>query len=69
MGNYIELHARSALSFLRGASSPEDLVYAAAEADMPALGLCDRDGVYGSARAEFTAKEVGGFHAIVGSEL
>jgi error-prone DNA polymerase len=65
---YIELHARSAFSFLRGSAQPEAVVARAAEVDMPALALCDRDGVYGSARAEHAAKEHGP-RAIVGSEV
>ena len=67
---YIELHARSALSFLRGASQPEDLVRQAAALGMPALGICDRDGVYGSARAQYATRELASeFQAIVGGEL
>jgi error-prone DNA polymerase len=59
MSDYIELHARSAFSFLRGASQPEELVVMAAAAGMRALALTDRDGVYGSARAHYTAEELG----------
>ena len=67
---YTELHARSALSFLRGASRPEDLVCQTAALGMTALGLCDRDGVYGTARAQYATRElISEFHAIVGSEL
>ena len=46
---YIELHAASAFSFLEGASLPEDLIQRAAELDMPAMALLDRNGVYGAA--------------------
>ncbi|MCB1078094.1 MAG: PHP domain-containing protein, partial [Verrucomicrobiae bacterium] len=68
--SYIELHARSAFSFHRGASHPEELVRRAAELGYPALAITDRDGVYGSARAHHAAKELGtGFRAIVGAEL
>lgn len=66
--SYLELHARSAFSFLRGASNPEDLAVAALKNGMPALALCDRDGVYGSARMHARAKEHG-LRAIVGAEL
>ncbi|HSP63804.1 MAG TPA: PHP domain-containing protein, partial [Pyrinomonadaceae bacterium] len=48
--DYIELHARSAFSFLQGASTPEDLIGAGAELEMPAMALLDRDGVYGAPR-------------------
>ena len=47
---YVELHARSAFSFLRGSSSPEDLVRAAQAAELPAVALLDRDGLYGAPR-------------------
>ncbi len=66
--SYVELHARSAFSFLRGASQPEDLAETAAQLGLPALALCDRDGVYGSARLHAAAREVG-MRAIVGAEL
>src|SRR5947199_1253218 len=65
---YIELHARSAFSFLRGASAPEYLAEVAAKLDIRALAVCDRDGVYGAPRLFGRAKEVG-IHAIVGAEL
>jgi len=65
---YAELHARSAFSFLRGASLPEELARSAAELEIPALAVCDRDGVYGSARLTTTAKECG-VKPIVGCEL
>ena len=42
--SYVELHANSAFSFLRGASFPEQLAQVAAELEMPALGLLDRTG-------------------------
>ncbi len=48
--SYVELHARSAFSFLRGASTPEDLVKAASDKNLAALALLDRDGVYGAPR-------------------
>ncbi len=47
---YVELHAASAFSFLEGASQPEALIERAAEIDMPAIALLDRNGFYGSAR-------------------
>ena len=54
---YVELHARSAFSFLRGASLPEHLVAAAMQAELPALALLDRDGVYGAPRFFQSAQE------------
>lgn len=66
--SFIELQSRSAFSFLRGASLPEDLVSAAANTDMSALAVTDRMGVYGSVRAHRAAREAG-LRAIVGCEL
>lgn len=66
--DYHELHARSAFSFLRGASAPEGLADRAGALDLPAVALCDRDGFYGSVRFHGRAKE-NGFRAIVGTEL
>jgi error-prone DNA polymerase len=65
---YVELHARSAFSFLRGGSLPEALAAEAARLEMPALALCDRDGLYGAVRLHMSAKECG-VRALVGSEL
>ena len=65
---YVELHARSAFSFLRGASQPELLAETAARQGLSALALCDRNGVYGAPRFYTAAKEQG-LRAIVGSEL
>src|SRR5438093_166001 len=66
--SYIELHAGSAFSFLRGGSFPEQLAEVAAELEMPALALCDRDGVYGAQRFSVAAREHG-IRPIIGAEL
>src|SRR5579862_1094088 len=66
--NYVELHARSAFSFLEGASLPEDLVGRAKELEYPAIALLDRDGVYGSPRFHMAAKTAG-LRAHVGAEI
>ena len=68
MSGYVELHARSAFSFLRGASQPEDLAGEAARLELPALALLDRDGVYGAARLYGAAREHG-LRARVGAEI
>ena len=47
---YVELHARSAFSFLEGAVAPEELASACRAGGMPAMALLDRDGVYGAPR-------------------
>ncbi|HYL37959.1 MAG TPA: error-prone DNA polymerase [Bryobacteraceae bacterium] len=56
---YIELHARSAFSFLEGSSVPEELVARAAELGQPALAILDRDNVSGAARFHMAAKKAG----------
>src|SRR2546423_14126342 len=66
--SYVELHARSAFSFLRGSSSPEHLAFVAAELGLPALALCDRDGVFGAPRF-YTAAQESRIRPLVGSEL
>ncbi len=68
MTRFVELHARSAFSFLRGASQPERLAERAAQIGLPALALCDRDGVYAAPRLRTAGKEHG-ICAIVGAEL
>ena len=65
---YIELHAASAFSFLRGASLPETLVERAAALGYPALALLDADGVYGAPRFHKAARQAG-IKAIIGAEL
>jgi error-prone DNA polymerase len=65
---YIELHARSAFSFLEGASLPEELIAAGQEYGMPAMALLDRDGVYGSPRFHFAALKHG-MKAHIGAEI
>jgi error-prone DNA polymerase len=65
---YVELHAASAFSFLRGASLPEALVERAATLGYPALALLDADGVYGAPRFHRAAKQAG-LKAIIGAEL
>src|SRR5438105_12956077 len=65
---YSELHARSAFSFLRGSSNPEDLVRRAVELELPAVALLDRDGVYGAPRFYAPAREHG-LRARVGAEV
>jgi error-prone DNA polymerase len=53
---YVELHARSAFSFLEGASVPEALGHACFEKQLPAMALVDRNGLYGSPRFHFATK-------------
>jgi error-prone DNA polymerase len=65
---YIELHSRSAFSFLEGASTPEELIAVCANLGMPAMALLDRDGVYGSPRFHLAAKTTG-IKAHIGAEV
>ena len=65
---YTELHARSAFTFLEGASLPETLAQTCAEYRMPAMALLDRNGVYGAPRFHAQAKKCC-IKAHVGSEL
>ena len=66
--NYVELHAGSAFSFLRGGSFPEQLAEVAAELEMPAMALLDRNGVYGVQRFSVAAREHN-VRPIIGCEL
>src|SRR5262249_37296919 len=66
--SYVELHARSAFSFLQGACTPEDLIVACADLGIPAMALLDRDAVYGAPRFHMPAKKTG-TRAHIGSEI
>ncbi len=68
MPQYVELHARSAFSFLEGASLPEDLASRAAELGQPALAITDAHGVYGAPRLHLAAKKLG-IRALIGAEV
>src|SRR5689334_11213792 len=65
---YVELHARSAFSFLEGASVPEELIATILGLDMPAMALLDRDGVYGAPRFHLSARK-NGLKAHIGAEV
>ena len=65
---YIEIHARSAFSFLEGGSLPEALAEFCAAQDVPAMALLDRNGVYGSPRFHMAAQKAG-IKAHVGAEV
>jgi error-prone DNA polymerase len=65
---YIELHARSAFSFLEGSSLPEELMSACARLKMPAMALLDVDGVYGAPRFHLAATKIG-IKAHIGAEV
>jgi error-prone DNA polymerase len=65
---YVELHARSAFSFLEGASLPEAMVQQAANLALPGLALLDRDGLYGSPRLYTNAQKLG-LRSHIGAEV
>ncbi len=65
---YVELHARSAFSFLEGASLPELLMARCAQLDMPAMALLDRNGLYGAPRFKMAAERAG-TRAHIGAEI
>ena len=65
---YVELHARSAFSFLEGTSLPEDMASFCATLKIPAMALLDRDGVYGAPRFHLAAKKAG-IKAHIGAEV
>jgi error-prone DNA polymerase len=66
--SYVELHVRSAFSFLEGASAPEELAAVCADYQMPAMALLDRDGVYGSPRFHL-AMDKTSLRAHIGAEV
>jgi hypothetical protein len=65
---YAELHCASAFSFLEGASQPEDLVERAAELELPAVALVDRNTVSGAPRFWKAARDAG-IKPLVGAEI
>ncbi|HEY7306957.1 MAG TPA: PHP domain-containing protein, partial [Bryobacteraceae bacterium] len=65
---YIELHARSAFSFLEGASLPEDLAFRCAELGQHAMAITDTHGVYGAPRFHLAANKLG-IKALIGAEV
>jgi DNA polymerase III alpha subunit len=63
---YVELHARSAFSFLEGASLPEELGIRCAKLEQPAMALSDAHGVYGAPRFHTAARKLG-IRALIGA--
>jgi error-prone DNA polymerase len=66
--SYVELQVTSNYSFLRGASAAEELIAAAAELGLPAIGITDLNTVAGAVRMHDAAKE-GGVRLLPGSRL
>ena len=65
---FVHLDVRSAFSLKEGAFVPEHLAALAAEMEMPAVALTDRDGLYGAARF-VAACEREGVRPILGASL
>src|SRR6266851_9804200 len=65
---YAELQAATAFSFLRGASTPEEMVETAAAIGLSALGVADLNSVAGVVRAHAAAKDAG-LRLLVGARL
>jgi error-prone DNA polymerase len=68
MSGFVELHARSAFSFLRAATLPEEMAERAGQLELPAAALCDRDGMAGAVRFYQKAKAQG-VRPLVGAEV
>ncbi len=70
---YAELRTKSCYSFLRGASTPEELVRAAAGKGLAALGIADRETLAGVVQAHGAARDLdggaAGFRLLVGAEV
>jgi error-prone DNA polymerase len=65
---YAELQVASAFSFLRGASSPEELAATASVLGLSAIGITDLNSVAGVVRMWDAAKEVG-IRLVIGARL
>jgi len=65
---FVELHARSAFSFLEAAALPEALAERAARLEQSAIALLDVDGVYGAPRLYRACNRLG-VSALVGAEI
>ena len=65
---FAELLGRTSFSFLEGASRPDEMVKASKDRGLEAIGICDRDGVYGLARAHAESKRIE-HRVLVGAEL
>jgi len=68
MTAYAELQVTSNYSFLRGASHPEEIVFAAAALGHAAIAITDRNSLAGVVRAHAAAKRTG-IKLVVGARL
>src|SRR5215471_5473064 len=67
--SYVELHAKSAFSFLRGASIPEEYADRTKDLNQAGMALIDCDGVYGAPRFHLAMLKLEGPRAFIGSEV
>lgn len=65
---YAELHAHSAYTFLEGTNQPADLVAAARQMGLTALGILDIDGFYSAVQTANAARSAG-LACVYGTEL
>ena len=65
---YVPLWCKTSFSFLEGASQPEELLEKAHALGLPAMAVCDRDGVYGAPRAHLAAAQLG-IRLIIGAQV
>ena len=65
---YVELHARSAFSFLEGSALPEALAAGCAAWGQSAMAIVDAHGVYGAPRFHMAAVREG-IRALIGAEV
>jgi DNA polymerase-3 subunit alpha len=65
---FVHLHCHSHYSFLRGVASPEEIIAAAVEQNMPAVALTDTNGLYAVVQFYKLAQEAG-IKPIVGVAL
>ncbi len=68
MPNYAALWCKSNFSFLEGASHPDELIEEAHNFGVRAIGITDRDGVYGIVRAHVKAREIGA-QLLIGTQV
>lgn len=65
---YAELHCRTNFSFLEGASHPDEFVTRAAELELAALAVTDRNSLAGVVRAHVAAKDAK-LKLLIGAEI
>ena len=67
---YVPLWCETNYSFLEGASFPDEQITRAAELGLSAVGIADKDGMYGVVRAHAAAREEAGagkeLHLLIG---